>query len=159
MKYVKYLLLFLCACIPLIGVGVGIALIVIGLKKDKILLAIGFFGVTFSIVIYSTLYQMMDVTKLSAPKSNKIKVNLVRVVIKQNTYDLHQFKARFNRYPDSLSELNQVNKKADFRDPLYTFYKMGDKTTENLIYIKTEDYFKLFSAGFDRKVGTADDIY
>jgi hypothetical protein len=149
-----YLLGLLCL-LPLIGALVGIALIFYGIfrYKDKFLIAIGSFGIIFTICIYFFLFQNLkygsEATKSFAKISQKELNNLVKHV--------EFYKLQNNKYPDSLEQL-EPDGTFLIQDPLL-IRKMDKTIKTDFQYKRIGDKYTLFSVGIDGIPNTADDIY
>lgn len=149
-----YLLGLLCL-LPLIGALVGIALIFYGIfrYKDRLLIAIGSFGIIFTVCTYFFLFQNLKygggATKSFAKISQKELNNLAKHV--------EFYKLQNNRYPDSLEQL-EPDGMFLIQDPLL-IRKMDKIIKADFQYKRIGDKYTLFSVGIDGIPNTADDIY
>lgn len=147
-----YLLGLLCL-LPLIGALVGIALIFYGIfkYKDKLLIAIGSFGIIFTVCVYFFLFQNLKygtgATKSFAKISQKELNNLVK--------HIEFYKLQNNSYPDSLEQL-QTDGTFLIQDPLL-IRKMDKNINADFQYKRFGDKYTLFSVGIDGIPHTVDD--
>lgn len=148
-----YLLGLICL-IPFVGAFVGVVFIILGATrfKDNWFTLIGAFGITFTVVIYSTVFQAgkhASVFKNGFKELSKMQVsNLVK--------DIEFYKLQNGQYPDSLKQLQVDNKSAFIYDPL----QASQGRQSNLFYyLKVGNKYKLFSSGEDGIPCTVDDFY
>ena len=143
-----YLMGLLCL-IPLVGALVGIALILYGIfkYKDKILIAIGVFGVVFTVVVYASLFYNLEHGKSAGEQFAKI----AQLDLNSLAPDIEFYKIQNGAYPDSLDELRRDNKFIVITDPLLV-RKMDKNRLDS-------NRYTLYSVGIDGIPHTADDIY
>jgi hypothetical protein len=140
--------------IPLVGAFVGLVFIILGTTrfKDKWFTLIGAFGITFTVVVYSTLFpadKHASIFKNGFKELSKMQVsNLVK--------DIEFYKIQNGQYPDSLKQLQVDNKSAFIYDPLQS--NQG-RQGSLFYYLKVGDKYKLFSSGEDGIPYTVDDLY
>jgi hypothetical protein len=148
-----YLLGLLCL-IPLVGAFVGIGLLLYGIikYKDKWLIAIGIFGILFTVFVYSSLF--FAVTHVSLFKKGFADIS--KIQIRQVVMGIEFYKLQHGHYPDSLKQLQEVDKLVPINDAAtgMQLIKHG-----NYNYKRIGDKYTLFSSGIDGIAGTKDDFY
>lgn len=154
-KSAPYSLGFL-GLIPLVGFFVGIALILNAIfkYKDRKLFFIGLFGVVFSLIIYGYLFYDMKYGKESGSQFAKMAQNDLNSLV--NQIELHKLSKGV--YPDSLSELREIDPYILISDPLL-LRKMRNNSDNNFFYKNHGVRYELFSVGFDGLPHTEDDIF
>lgn len=110
-----YLLGLLCL-IPLIGAFVGIGLLLYGIirYKDKALIAIGAFGILFTVAIYSWLFYAMGHNPFFRNRFRDLAQMELNGLIK----DIEFYKLKNGSYPDSLPQVREIDTLAFIVDPL-----------------------------------------
>ena len=148
-----YWLGLLCL-IPLIGAFVGLGLLLYGLikYKDKWLIAIGAFGILFTIGIYGSMFYYMKHGELVKKGFRDISQMQLNSLIK----DIEFFKLQRGVYPDILERVRENNALAPIDDPIQSV-QQRDNTLYN--YQKIGDKYTLFSSGQDGIPNTPDDLY
>lgn len=148
-----YWLGLLCL-IPLIGAFVGLGLLLLGLikYKDKWLVAIGAFGILFTIAVYGRLFYYMKHGELTKKGFSDISQMQLNSLIK----DIEFFKLQRGVYPDILERVRENNALAPIDDPIQ-LVQQRDNTLYN--YQRVGDKYTLFSSGQDGVPNTADDLY
>ncbi|GGA87912.1 type II secretion system protein GspG [Puia dinghuensis] len=150
-----YLIGLLCL-IPLVGALVGVALILYGVLKykDKWLIAIGAFGVVFTIGVYSFLAYDLKYGK----DAGEAFARIAQKQINNLANELESYKARNGKYPDDLDQLSHWNSDIIIADPLLV-RKEFKNPKPYFHYVNKGDNYILFSVGIDGFPNTKDDIY
>lgn len=148
-----YLLGLLCL-IPLVGAMVGLGLLLYGIfrYRDKWLIAIGAFGIVFTIVIYSSLFAFMMRSDVTADGFKSI----AQTQLNQLVEEIEFYRLQHGNYPDSLHQLLKTDGFAPIHDVL-----QGSRMLKSVYfnYEKIGDKYTLFSSGKDGIPHTADDFY
>jgi hypothetical protein len=141
--------------IPLVGGFVGIGLILLGIFKyrDRKLILIGLFALSFTIIIYSSLFYYTEYSKTGRENIAKISQDALNDLV----INIEFYKQKHGSYPDSLEQIEAMNKFAWILDPLQSSGPRKKKTKFN--YRKFGDKYLLFSSGIDGIPNTKDDIY
>jgi ABC-type antimicrobial peptide transport system permease subunit len=147
-----YLLGLLCL-IPLIGALVGIALLLFGIikYKDKLLIAIGAFGILFTVGIYSFLFYYMkhgDLSKKGFAEISQMQLNSLEK-------NVEFYKLQHGHYPDSLQQLLDDDKLAPINDAIQI---VQQRQNSYYNYQKIGGKYRLFSSGQDAIPNTPDDL-
>ena len=134
--------------IPLIGVILGIISIILGFsKKSRLLIIVGFLGITSTVVLYGSLFYWGFKSENSYDNWNVFTENNLN---KTFIY-IEFYKTQNGEYPDSLGCLRQYD----------VFLQLTD--TPNFIdfhYQKSSDStYSLLGVGKDKNVFTDDDLY
>jgi hypothetical protein len=139
--------------IPLIGAFVGVGLVALGVfkYKDKKLVLIGVGGILFSVILYGGLFLFMF-----SDTARKQLVTFVPQRLNTLVKELEFYKLQKGEYPDSLDQLLFTNRVSHITDPVSI---NGPGPQKKYNYRKVGDRYLLFSSGFDKTIGTADDIY
>lgn len=148
-----YWLGLLCL-IPLIGAFVGLGLLLYGVikYKDKWLIAIGAFGILFTIGVYGSLFYYMkhgDLAKKGFAEISQMQLNSL-------VEDIEFFKLQRGVYPDSLKRIRENDVLAPIDDPIQSV-QMRANSEYN--YKRVVDKYTLFSSGQDGIPNTPDDLY
>ncbi|MDO6431107.1 hypothetical protein Q4E93_10940 [Flavitalea sp. BT771] len=148
-----YLLGLLCL-FPLIGAFVGLALLLYGIfkYKDKLLIAIGAFGILFTVAIYSFLFYSV----FNNPMFKKGFREISQMQLNSLVHNIEFYKLQHGQYPDSLIQIQKDDQLAPIADAL-----MVSATAKNIYYNygRVGDRYFLFSSGMDGLPGTKDDFY
>ena len=147
-----YLLGILCF-IPILGIFLGIAYIIIGLiqYKSKLMAAIGILGIASTIVLYSILDPGIWNKKIRDNQRAQISKSHLNSLVK----DIESYKLKYGKYPENLEQLKGLYSYPMIYDPLQP--STGNNSKFN--YIVLGKKYKLFSSGIDRIPNTIDDIY
>ena len=149
-----YLLGLLCL-IPLLGAIAGIALLLYGIfrYKDKWLIAIGAFGIVWTIMIYSFLFSTLFTNPMVRDGFAKISQKNLNSLIPSIEY----YKIKNGHYPDTLRQVLSVDQMAPVIDPLQE--TIGQRGDGYFNYKRLGDKYYLFSSGKDRLPFTNDDLF
>lgn len=149
-------LLGLLGFIPLAGFFVGIGLLLYGIikYKDKKLILIGIFCITFTVLIYSSLYYIGFVSDLGKSGWDKHAEMELTTLVKHIEF----YKIENGKYPDSLQQLENKNEIIFLEDPTQ-IQKQKKNKTNYFNYKNLGDKYLLFSSGNDGIPNTKDDIY
>ncbi|MEO6151170.1 MAG: hypothetical protein ABIN95_11670 [Mucilaginibacter sp.] len=147
-----YLLGLLCL-IPLIGAFVGFGLLLFGIfqYKDKWLIAIGAFGIVFTVAIYGALFYASTSSFVADKGWSQLSQHQLNSLIR----DVEFYKLENGEYPDSLTQLEKGNPLVGINDPVQGL-NSGSNT---YIYERVNGKYLLFSPGIDGKANTKDDLY
>jgi hypothetical protein len=139
--------------IPLVGGFVGLGLISLGLfkYKDKKLVLIGVAALSFTVIIYGTLFWYINSDSARKQWSSTIPGQLNSLV-----KNIEFYKLQNGEYPDSLEQLLENDKTLLIYDPV-SARAFGDQKKYN--YYKFNDHYTLFSSGIDMIEKTGDDIF
>jgi hypothetical protein len=151
-----YLLGILCL-IPLVGALVGFGLLLYGIikYKDKWLIAIGAFGIAWTIFIYGFLFSMLF--------NNAAFRNGFADITQKNLNSLipsiEYYKLKNGHYPDSLQQVHSVDQLVMIHDPLQFSMKKRPAGSDYYNYKHIGDKYYLFSSGKDGIPYTKDDLF
>ncbi|UEG49296.1 type II secretion system protein GspG [Ferruginibacter lapsinanis] len=142
--------------LPLIGAIVGITMIIKGITKykDKKFILIGYFGILFTITVYSLLFYNLKYGKATA----KGFAEIAQIELNSLFRNVEFYKIENGQYPDSLQQLIKVDPTLSIYDPLLV-RKMDNDVKSTFEYQKIGEKYRLFSVGIDGKIDTDDDIY
>jgi len=154
----------LLSFIPMIGVILGILAIIFGfismnnIRKEKlggkgfaiIGIIFGILGILFTILLYSFLFYMLFNSDKMGGYLNQPRIEVTKEIMTQNAGILELYKKAKGEYPDSLSQLEDLN---------YTYYPTDHFLTDFYYKVSSDGKsYTLKSAGPDKKFDTADDI-
>ncbi len=141
--------------IPLVGGVIGLGLIILGIfkYKDKKLILIGIGALSFTVIIYSSIFYTIQYSDSLNSRYTQISQEYLNSLVA----DIEFYKQQNGIYPDSLEELLQNNKYAQIDDPL--LLRSFHETHTKFNYKRVDNSYVLFSSGIDKKPNTPDDIY
>jgi hypothetical protein len=143
----------LLCLIPLIGAFIGLVFIILGISrfKDKWFTLIGVAGITFTVIIYSSLFYAVEHTSIFKESNKLMSQNFLNDLVKEVEF----YKLENGQYPDSLQQLKTKDEFISIYDPIHS---MG---SENSVfgYERRENYYNLYSSGYDGIPNTEDDFY
>ena len=148
-----YLLGLLCF-ISLVGAFVGLGLLLYGIikYKDKWLIAIGAFGILFTIAVYSSLFYSMKNASVFQDGFAQISQMQLNSLVQ----NIEFYKLQSGRYPDRLEQLQVYHQLAPIHDAIQSSQM---RENANYIYERVGEQYLLFSSGLDGIANTADDLY
>jgi hypothetical protein len=135
--------------IPLVGAFVGIWLVILGIGKykDKRLILIGSLAISFTILVYSSLFYVTYYSDFGRQQFAQIAgIELNRLVEK-----IEFFKLKNRNYPDSLEQLLEFDSSVDLYDPLSG---KGGEGFKMFNYKRLGEHYTLFSSGIDKNIHT-----
>ena len=148
--------------IPLLGVPVGIAAIVIGIIKRKVggwkLIVLGSLGILLTIGLYGTLFYQGFVKRggIYDELRGELTKNSLAILVKEIEF----YKLNKGSYPESLNDLETDPSKGFVSIYDTSSVKIGMKEPKLFTYEKIdENSYYLSSDGIDGIPGTADDIF
>ena len=148
-----YYLSILCL-VPFIGIFIGLIIILFGVikyKKWNIILL----GIVGCIVSFAISFSLVNYLKNSDEAKNAFR-KLSQNALNSLVASIEFYKIEHGSYPDSLVQLNLINKSPSFiEDPLSDWKNPNTKFN----YKKVGENYKLFSSGIDMIPETKDDIY
>jgi hypothetical protein len=149
--------------IPLVGVPLGIIAIIWGIikrKKGGIKLALlGAGGISFSIILYGTLFYKGFIEKGGV--YDELKVKMAQTQLTDLVKQIEYYKIQNGKYPKDLSVFEPEEGKESFIFIYEPFIEFRDASSTPFYYELTNEGNKylLFSRGPDRTPFTEDDIF
>jgi predicted membrane metal-binding protein len=145
-----YLLGLLCL-IPLLGFFVGLVMLILGIAKykDKWFIAIGVFGMLFTIGIYGSMFYYGFMSK----QGKNAFAQIAQIQLNDLVRDVEFYKLENGKYPENLEQLIGANKMTMIYDPI----QMMQPKPFN--YQNLDSNYTLFSSGLDGIPNTKDDLF
>jgi hypothetical protein len=152
---IVYLLGIICF-IPVVGVVIGIAYILIGILqyKSKWIIFIGLAGIATTFIFY-------EITNEQGGPFDKLMLSQAQEFLNSLPDKIEFYKWKHGQYPDSIEQLQKDDQFVFIFDPLSGKYtKDHNSRSVDFFYQKVNDKkYYLFSVGFDGKPFTKDDLY
>ncbi|WP_165836321.1 type II secretion system protein GspG [Taibaiella soli] len=138
---------------PLLGAILGVGILITGIfkYKDKWFIAIGVFGILFTVAVYGSLFYF---SKSKFVGQGFVKIS--QMELNQLVRSIEFYNLEHGVYPDSLQQLRTEDSLTSISDPVQG---MNAKIDLHYNYHKIGDRYTVFSSGIDGFPNTQDDLY